>query len=138
MTFNPKDDGTLCTTGRNHFKIWRIIEGQLKQAQQLKRMKENHFFTEHCWLDRHKLVACTKVGEVFYLENYEMLQEIDSAFSADDNSYVVALEKFQHGFYVASDQGDMAMWVRSEENNSTSGKKPLDFIRKWQPASTKG
>ena len=32
----------------------------------------------------------------------------------------------------------MAMWVRSDENNSTSGKQPYDFIRKWQPASTKG
>lgn len=30
------------------------------------------------------------------------------------------------------------MWVRSEENNSTSGKQPYDFIRKWQPAITKG
>jgi hypothetical protein len=32
----------------------------------------------------------------------------------------------------------MAMWVRSEENNSTSGKNPYDFIRKWCPPSTKG
>ena len=32
----------------------------------------------------------------------------------------------------------MALWVRSEENNSTSGKNHYDFIRKWQPTSTKG
>lgn len=30
------------------------------------------------------------------------------------------------------------MWVRSDENNSTSGKQAYDFIRKWCPASTKG
>ena len=30
------------------------------------------------------------------------------------------------------------MWVKSEENNSTSGKETFDFIRKWQPVSTKG
>ena len=30
------------------------------------------------------------------------------------------------------------MWVRSDENNSTSGKQAFDFIRKWCPASTKG
>ena len=29
------------------------------------------------------------------------------------------------------------MWVRSEENNSTSGKELYDFIRKWQPTATK-
>lgn len=27
----------------------------------------------------------------------------------------------------------MALWVRSEENNSTSGKQAFDFIRRWQP-----
>ena len=31
----------------------------------------------------------------------------------------------------------MAMWVRSEDNNSTSGKQPYDFIRKWSPICTK-
>lgn len=31
----------------------------------------------------------------------------------------------------------MALWVRSEENNSTSGKQVFDFIRKWQPKGTK-
>ena len=30
------------------------------------------------------------------------------------------------------------MWVRSEENNSTNGKMPYDFIRKWCPTATKG
>jgi hypothetical protein len=38
---------------------------------------------------------------------------------------------------VSSNKGDMAMWVRSEENNATSGKEPFDFIRKWSPAITK-
>lgn len=32
----------------------------------------------------------------------------------------------------------MAMWVRSEENNSTSGKQAYDFLRRWQPTATKG
>jgi len=31
----------------------------------------------------------------------------------------------------------MALWVRSEENNSTSGKEFYDFIRRWQPIATK-
>ncbi len=36
-----------------------------------------------------------------------------------------------------SNKGDMAMWVRYEENNSTSGKQAYDFIRKWTPQITK-
>jgi len=31
----------------------------------------------------------------------------------------------------------MALWVRSEENNSTSGKELYDFIRRWQPIAIK-
>ena len=35
---------------------------------------------------------------------------------------------------MASDRGEVALWVRSEENNSTSGKYFYDWIRTWQPA----
>ena len=31
----------------------------------------------------------------------------------------------------------MALWVRAEENNATTGKQPYDFIRKWQPMATR-
>ena len=31
----------------------------------------------------------------------------------------------------------MAMWIRQEENQSSSGKHAYDFIAKWQPAATK-
>jgi WD40 repeat protein len=48
------------------------------------------------------------------------------------------IKEFSKGFFVASDSGHMAMWVRSDENNSTSGKQAYDFIRRWQPVSTKG
>lgn len=50
---------------------------------------------------------------------------------------MIAVSKFSKGFLVASNKGDMAMWVRSEENNSTSGKEHYDFIRKLTPAITK-
>lgn len=56
----------------------------------------------------------------------------------DEIVNITAIKEFSKGFFVASDNGYMAMWVRSDENNSTSGKQAYDFIRKWQPASTKG
>ena len=71
------------------------------------------------------------------LQNYEIKQEADSAFQAEDSTHVIAVSKFAKGFLVSSNKGDMAMWVRSEENNATSGKQLYDFIRKWSPAITK-
>jgi hypothetical protein len=50
---------------------------------------------------------------------------------SEDSTHVMAVSRFSKGFLVSSNKGDMAMWVRSEENNSTSGKQPYDFIRKW-------
>jgi len=44
---------------------------------------------------------------------------------------VNTIRSFSKGFYISSDNGYMALWVRSEENNSTSGKQAFDFIRKW-------
>lgn len=50
---------------------------------------------------------------------------------------VALIKPYSLGFFVASDNGYMALWVRSEENNSTSGKQTFDFIRKWKKDATK-
>jgi hypothetical protein len=44
---------------------------------------------------------------------------------------VSLIKPYSKGFFVASDSGYMALWVRSEENNATSGKTAYDGIRKW-------
>ena len=51
---------------------------------------------------------------------------------------VSLIRPYSKGFFIASDNGFMALWVRHEENNSPSGKQAYDFIRKWQPGATKG
>lgn len=48
------------------------------------------------------------------------------------------IRTFSKGFFISSENGHLALWVRSEENNSTTGKQPYDFIRQWCPAATKG
>jgi WD40 repeat protein len=72
-----------------------------------------------------------------YDQQFELKQEVDSAFVTEDQTYVIACSRFSKGFIVSSNKGDMAMWVRYEENNSTSGKQAYDFIRKWTPLITK-
>ena len=72
-----------------------------------------------------------------YDSMFELKQTVESAFKTEDSTHVIAVSRFSKGFLVSSNKGDMAMWVRSEENNATSGKEPFDFIRKWSPAITK-
>jgi hypothetical protein len=68
-------------------------------------------------------VGCTAEGELFFLENFELKQSVENAFNAEDSlMHVSCLRTFSKGFIISSDNGHMAMWVRSEENNSTTGK----------------
>ena len=77
------------------------------------------------------------------LENYEQKQLIENAFNSDDLYNITCVRAYSKGFFVASENGTMALWVRSDENNAaTSGagkdSQLYDFIRKWQPPATKG
>lgn len=89
-------------------------------------------------------MATTSEGELFVFENTgDVKQYIENAFNttADDDNEIVnitAVKEFTKGFFVASDTGHLAVWIRSEENNSTSGKQAYDFIRRWQHPSTRG
>ena len=57
---------------------------------------------------------------------------MENAFqSEDNNSHVVAIQKMSKGFFVASDRGEVALWVRSEENNNTTGRNPYDWVKTW-------
>ena len=82
------------------------------------------------WLDNDKFIVSTKSSTIILFDQFEVKQDIEHAFQ-QDGSFVTAISKFSKGFIISSDKGDMAMWVRSEDNNSTSGKQAYDFIRKW-------
>lgn len=77
-------------------------------------------------------------GEMYYMVDKAIYKIYDNAFQSEENqSYVVSITKFSKGFFVGSNEGEMAMWIRSEENQSSSGKSHYDFIARWQPPATK-
>lgn len=53
---------------------------------------------------------------------------------------ISCIKQYSKGFFIGSDDGVMALWVRSEENNQSSNKEnqAYDFIRRWAPVVTKG
>lgn len=84
------------------------------------------------------MIGCTRESVVYYFENNEMKKEYDNVFNSEEStSLVVCVRKFSKGFIIGSQAGEIAMWVRSEENNSTSGKDAYDFIRRIAPSATK-
>lgn len=95
-------------------------------------MQQNQNFTDHKWIEEDKMVASTIDGDLYIVESNECKQYIENGFMSDDAMIGVSIIKpYSKGFLLCSDTGYMALWVRSEENNSTSGKQLYDFIRKW-------
>lgn len=126
VSFSPTEKDVLVTTGANHFRVWKIVDGQFKPMQQVK-INQQHVYTDHIWLEKEELLVFSQDGEMYlYLVrdvcNYSLSNEFESAFQAEDSTHVIAVSRFSKGFLVSSNKGDMAMWVRSDENNSTSCK----------------
>lgn len=67
-----------------------------------------------------------------------MKQLIDNAFRSDELYNISCILPYSKGFFVASDNGDVALWVKSEENQKSNGKDYYDFIRRWPCDGLKG
>jgi len=76
------------------------------------------------------MAATTADGEVVILEDYKVKQVIDNAFGSEELFNITAIKEFSKGFFLGSDKGHIAMWVRSEENNQSTNKENqiFDFI----------
>ena len=65
-------------------------------------------------------------------------KEFINAFNSEESdSYVTCVRPFSQGFYLGSNDGDMALWLRQDQNPASTGKYPYDFIKKWQPVAAK-
>jgi hypothetical protein len=108
VTFNPKNDTELCTSGVNHWKVWRLNpDNQLKSAQPFHKNipTTNRTFTDHIWIDKTQLLGCTSEGEFYFVDGNgtELKQVEEHVFQdSDANSHVVCIQKFSKGFFLAS------------------------------------
>lgn len=93
VTFNPGEKDVLVTTGANHFRVWKIVDGAFKPQQQYK-INQQHIYSEHIWLDKkdsgekkdmgdnYHLLAFSQEGEMFLYDSTfeDTKQTKDSAF----------------------------------------------------------
>jgi len=138
ITFNPNDNHQVCTSGQNHWKLWRIQENIYKPMSNFPAMG-NHNITDHCWMDKERLAGCTSEGEIIILEDFQQKQIIENAFMSEEIFSISCIQPYNKGFFIGSNEGTMALWVKSEENNQTASKEDqiYDFIRCWSPVATK-
>ena len=98
VTFNPSDETReVCVSGHNIWALYSIKDGIkdgilnptnknfceliMKARRDIpKSMAHKTIFTEHCWLEKNRLIGCTKTGEMYYLEDYQLRREHVNAF----------------------------------------------------------
>ncbi len=107
----------MATSGHGHWKTFRPQENTFTPFKKLSVVKDGHIYTDHCWLMYERMAATTQEGEVVILEDYEEKQIIDNGFMTEDVHKITCIKEFSKGFFLGSEKGHMAMWVRSEENN---------------------
>lgn len=81
ITFNPKDWQQICTSGPNHWRVWRLQESSFKQVQKFQKIRQDRHYMDHCWLDDDKLIVGTQMGELIYVDNCDEKQYIENAYN---------------------------------------------------------
>ena len=98
VTFNPSAEvREVCVSGHNIWAMYTIKDGTKdgilnptnKNFLELITRARRHasatgsiktIFTEHCWLERNRLLGCTQTGEMYYLEDYLLKRVHENAF----------------------------------------------------------
>lgn len=134
ISFHPKDNHKVCTSGNGQFQLWNMQEGTFKQLQEFKglpkssKMDEEVFFTDHLWTDEDHLLGCTKSGDLFAIEVFEVFQTLPF----DGRAHYTCLRAFSHGFAAATDDGHLSFFRWLPE------RKRFELVRKWTCTELKG
>eukprot|EP00743_Colponemidia_sp_Colp-15_P006147 GILK01006607.1.p1 GENE.GILK01006607.1~~GILK01006607.1.p1 ORF type:complete len:1413 (-),score=360.36 GILK01006607.1:147-4334(-) len=128
ISFNPGDAHQLCTTGPNHFRLWRIQESTLKPFPAFTNLKDKHF-TDHAWTDDERIVGTCLEGEIYIVEQCVVKQIIDAGLQ-EKGIPIHTVKTFSKGFIVGGDDGLLALWERAEESE-LDGATLFDFNRLW-------
>ncbi|KAE8609814.1 hypothetical protein XENTR_v10011917 [Xenopus tropicalis] len=75
VSFSPQDNTQICTTGHGVFKLFRYLEGNMKQTNFQKVEPQN--FLCHTWLSEDRVICGTDNGKLSLWESGDLRWEIN-------------------------------------------------------------
>ncbi|KAM4721643.1 cilia- and flagella-associated protein 57 [Rhinophrynus dorsalis] len=75
VSFNPKDNTQICVTGLGVFKMFRYVDGSLKQINFQKMDSQN--FLCHSWLSEDRIICGTDTGKLCLWESGDLRWEVN-------------------------------------------------------------
>ncbi|KAM8930502.1 cilia- and flagella-associated protein 57 [Pelodytes ibericus] len=73
VSFNPQDNTQICATGRGVFKLFRYVEGNLKQTNFQKVEAQDYLC--HAWLSEDRVICGTDTGRLCLWESGDLRWE---------------------------------------------------------------
>ncbi|XP_073400639.1 cilia- and flagella-associated protein 57 isoform X1 [Dendrobates tinctorius] len=139
VSFNPHDNSQICVTGHGVFKIFRYVDGNLKQNFQ---KVDAHNFLSHAWLSEDRVLCGTDTGKLFLWESGELRWEQNiggraniqhqhpekrrasaddgralSAFGSSTSSplHIYSILPYSKGFLCSGGPGNVCMFEKVED-----------------------
>lgn len=140
VSFNPQDNTQLCVVGNNIYKMYRYLDGSLKNYLSLK--QENHHFMSHAWLSDERVLVGNNKAEIFLIQNGEILIEhalfdvresetgrpmttassinsqlpgVNKSLHTNDGNDVTSIIPYSKGFVVSCGRGRAFLYERQED-----------------------
>ncbi|CAG5984446.1 unnamed protein product [Menidia menidia] len=136
VSFNPYNNMQLCVSGHGVFKVFRYLEGALKQSSFAKMESIN--FLCHTWMSDERVLAGTDTGRLLVCESGDLRREIKMTSEvlpgqtnrqvemkrikdSDVNerladSPITAILSYSKGFVCVTGPGTVCLFDRTEED----------------------
>ncbi|XP_062412142.1 cilia- and flagella-associated protein 57-like [Sardina pilchardus] len=136
VSFSPYDNTQVCVTGYGVLKIFRFMEGILKQIAFQKLDSQN--ILSHAWVSEDRIIAGTEKGRLMVFESGDLRWDMSVAPKASegpaDNTRrrstrqkemdiqtemprVTVITAYSKGFACAAGPGKVLLFERTEEND---------------------
>ncbi|XP_072275438.1 cilia- and flagella-associated protein 57 [Pyxicephalus adspersus] len=130
VSFNPHDNTQICVTGHRVFKLFRYIEGNLRQTNFQKVEAQN--FLCQAWLSEDRVICGTDMGRLCLWESGDLRWEQNingrGAQSSEDGRIISAIDSansfpvrinailaYSKGFLCSGGPGKVCMFEKVEE-----------------------
>lgn len=115
VSFCPWDPTSIIVVGKSILRLFRFVEGQLRQASLTVRRELSNFIS-HLWLPDDNLLIGTDAGDIMFIENFEFRGYISTSNGSDDEVRPVhCMAGHGRGFMMGTNNGEIRIYERNED-----------------------
>ncbi|XP_060782965.1 cilia- and flagella-associated protein 57 [Neoarius graeffei] len=133
VSFNPQDNTQICVSGNGVFKLFRYVDGTLKQTNSAKLETQN--ILSHAWMSAERIIAGTETGRLLVFESGDLRWEMSvaSKMTEQENERqtehdapaapalmprVTVIKAYSKGFACSAGPGTVCLFEKTEEKDN--------------------